>query len=188
MTSDERWRDLDARLRTVEDAMADRAALPAVRSTSSVDVSSTNPAHHSDQDADQDAFWILAGLRNRLTSAHGGIAFAGSVRTADGPVEWQYGRTTEDLVEADQPTQEAAADRLAALGHPVRLRLLLAVVAGQTSAVALADLDGIGTLGQVYHHIRTLTAAGWLASVRRGRLQVPAERVVPLLVAVAAAR
>ena len=185
MTSDEQWRDLDARLRAVEDAMADAASLPAVRPGSGLAASSENAP---EQDTDQDTFWILSGLRNRLTSARGGIAFAGSVHTAAGPVEWQCGRTTEDLVEADQPTQEATADRLAALGHPVRLRLLLAVVAGQTSAADLADLDGIGTLGQVYHHIRTLTAAGWLASVRRGRLQVPAERVVPLLVAVAAAR
>lgn len=185
MASDEQWRDLDARLRAVEDALADQTALPAVRPTPSLDAGRENL---SEQNADEDVFWILSGLRHRLTSARGGIAFAGSVHTAAGPVEWQYGRTTEELVEADQPTHEVTADRLAALGHPVRLRLLLAVVAGQTSAADLADLDGIGTLGQVYHHIRTLTAAGWLASVRRGRLQVPAERVVPLLVAVAAAR
>jgi hypothetical protein len=50
----------------------------------------------------------------------------------------------------------------------VRLRLLLAVLRGATGPAELAEVPGIGTSGQIYHHIRTLTAAGWLrASGRR---------------------
>ena len=80
---------------------------------------------------------------------------------------------------------DTAAGRLAALGHPVRLRLLLAVLRGATGPAELAEVPGIGTSGQIYHHIRTLTAAGWLRASGRGQVQVPAERVVPLLVALA---
>jgi hypothetical protein len=65
------------------------------------------------------------------------------------------------------------------------LRLLLAVLDGHSSPTDLAALDGMGTSGQVYHHLRTLTAAGWLRSAGRSRVEVPAERVVPLLVALA---
>src|SRR5689334_4378883 len=53
------------------------------------------------------------------------------------------------------------AARLAALGHPVRLRLLLAVLRGATGTAELAEVPGIGTSGRIYHHTRTLTAAGW---------------------------
>ena len=77
------------------------------------------------------------------------------------------------------------AARLAALGHPVRLRLLLAVLRGATGTAELAEVPGIGTSGRIYHHIRTLTAAGWLRASGRGQVQVPADRVVPLLVALA---
>jgi len=87
------------------------------------------------------------------------------------------------LLDADDG--ETAAGRLAALGHPVRLRLLLAVLRGATGPAELAEVPGIGTSGQIYHHIRTLTATGWLRASGRGQVQVPAERVVPLLVALA---
>ena len=40
---------------------------------------------------------------------------------------------------------------------------------------------------QLHHHLRQLVAAGWLASTRRGHYEVPAARVVPLLVTVLAA-
>ena len=133
-----------------------------------------------------ETFWVLEGLRDRPTGSSGGVVFAGAVQTAAGPVEWQYGRSADDLLHTDEPTRALAADRLAAIGHPIRLQLVLAVLKGVTSTAELAELDGMGTTGQVYHHIRTLSAAGWLQSVQRGRLAIPAERVVPLLIAVAA--
>lgn len=46
----------------------------------------------------------------------------------------------------------------------------------------------IGYTGQLHHHLRQLVAAGWLQSAGRGRYRVPAQRVVPLLAIVAAAR
>ena len=44
----------------------------------------------------------------------------------------------------------------------------------------------LGTTGQLHHHLRALVAAGWLASTGRGSWQVPASRVIPLLVVVIA--
>ena len=157
----ERWEELEARLRAVELRLGigatDRPPLP-----------------------DPEQFWVLDGLRVR---DHDGVVFAGDVHTAAGPVAWQYGVPTDALLDADDV--ETAAGRLAALGHPVRLRLLLAVLRGATGPAELAEVPGIGTSGQIYHHIRTLTAAGWLRASGRGQVQVPAERVVPLLVALA---
>ena len=76
----------------------------------------------------------------------------------------------------------------AALGHTLRLRLLREILGGRRTATELAGLDEVGTSGQIYHHLRQLTAAGWLRQAGRGRYEIPAGRVVPLLVALATAR
>jgi hypothetical protein len=161
--ANDRWEELDARLRAVEARLAighgERAPVP-----------------------DAEAFWVLDGLRTR---SEDGVRFAGDVRTAAGPVAWEYGLPAEAVIEPDEGSVEASAARLAALGHPLRLRLLLAVLRGATGPAELAEVPGIGTSGQIYHHIRTLTAAGWLRASGRGQVRVPAERIVPLLVALA---
>jgi hypothetical protein len=136
-----------------------------------------------------DRFWALAGLQARLAelpSGHdGAVLFTGSLDLAGGHVEWQIGASAHDLVESDWSEY---ADTLGALGHPVRLRLLQAVATGTNSSVKLQDLPGLGTSGQIYHHLRALTAAGWLRAGARGQWSVPPERLVPLLVVIAAAR
>ncbi|MFG2756741.1 ArsR/SmtB family transcription factor [Streptomyces wuyuanensis] len=134
-------------------------------------------------------FWALEGLRDRLARAEaetGGVLFTGAVRLPTGErYEWQIGALTEELLDGDW---SAPADSFAALGSPVRLRLLREIVGGRRTAAELAELEGLGTTGQIYHHLRQLTAAGWLHTAGRGRYEVPGVRVVPLLVALAAAR
>lgn len=165
----QRWEELEERLRVVESRLGiGSAGRPRI--------------------AEPEAFWALDGLRARSDDdGDGEVLFAGEVHTAAGPVAWQYGLPAEALLAPDGGSLDAASARLAALGHPVRLRLLLAVLRGAGSPAELADEPGTGTSGQIYHHIRTLTAAGWLRSSGRGQVEVPAERVVPLLVALATA-
>ena len=79
------------------------------------------------------------------------------------------------------------ARALAALGHRVRILLLQAVLGGRRTVAELEALETVGTTGQLYHHLRQLVAAGWLQTAGRGRYAVPGERVVPLLVVLAAA-
>ncbi|MEV0774422.1 helix-turn-helix domain-containing protein [Streptomyces sp. NPDC050428] len=118
--------------------------------------------------------------------ADGGVMYTGSVRLPTGqPYRWQFTELTEGLLDADWP---ATADCFAALGHPVRLRLLREILGGVRTAAELSALDDIGTTGQIYHHLRQLTGAGWLRTTGRGRYEVPAARVVPLLVIFSAAR
>ncbi|MFI8004099.1 helix-turn-helix domain-containing protein [Streptomyces sp. NBC_00178] len=141
-------------------------------------------------------FWALDGLKDQLglvgdAAADGGVLFTGVVRLPAGErYEWQYGALTEGLLgtDEDRPDWTEAAEPLAALGHPVRLRLLREILAGRRTAAELAALDQTGTTGQVYHHLRMLTAAGWLHTTGRGRYEVPGARVVPLLVVLTAAR
>ncbi|WP_328426457.1 ArsR/SmtB family transcription factor [Streptomyces sp. NBC_00443] len=134
-------------------------------------------------------FWALQGFKDQLAelgAADGGVLFTGAVRLPTGEqYEWQHGALTEGLLDAEWTE---AAESFAALGHPVRLRLLREVVAGRRTAAELAELDEVGTTGQIYHHLRQLTGAGWLHTTGRGRYEVPPGRVVPLLVALSAAR
>ncbi|MET9534669.1 MULTISPECIES: winged helix-turn-helix domain-containing protein [unclassified Streptomyces] len=139
-------------------------------------------------------FWALEGLKqllgedeaNAAEVADGAVLFTGAVRLPTREqYEWQYGEPTSALLESDWP---AAAESFAALGHAVRLRLLREILGGLRTAAALAELDELGTTGQIYHHLRQLTAAGWLKTSGRGQYEVPVERVVPLLVMMSAAR
>lgn len=136
-------------------------------------------------------FWALDGLKQQLAevgeaAADGGVLYTGSVRLPTGEsYEWQYGALTEALVDGDWAE---AAESFAALGHPVRLRLLREILGGLRTAAELAALDEVGTTGQIYHHLRQLTGAGWLHAAGRGRYEVPPVRVVPLLVVLTAAR
>ncbi|WP_432944977.1 ArsR/SmtB family transcription factor [Kribbella sp. CA-253562] len=73
------------------------------------------------------------------------------------------------------------ASALAALGHPVRLTLLREILRGRTTVNALSEVEGLGTSGQIYHHLRQLTAEGWLHTPSRGVFAVPPARVAALL-------
>ncbi len=97
----------------------------------------------------------------------------------------KQGADLDALLEADW---SLAADVLGALGHPVRLVVLRQVLRGVQTVAELGSTDGLRTSGQLYHHVRQLVAAGWLRSPGRGRYEVPAARVVPLLVILAAAQ
>ncbi|MFJ8539089.1 ArsR/SmtB family transcription factor [Streptomyces sp. NPDC093591] len=134
-------------------------------------------------------FWALQGFKEQLAqlrAADGGVLFTGAVRLPTGEqYEWQHGALTEGLLDDDWTE---AAESFAALGHPVRLRLLREVIGGRRTAAELAELDEVGTTGQIYHHLRQLTGAGWLHTTGRGRYEVPPGRVVPLLVALSTAR
>lgn len=133
---------------------------------------------------DPEIFWVVDGLRSRVADP-GGVVFGGAVTTPRGPIVWQYGATSDDLMSRDwAPT----AGAIAALGHPARLAILQHVLAGVTTATELSAAADLGSTGQVYHHLTQLVAHGWLAAGSgRGQYVVPAQRVVPLLVIVVAA-
>jgi len=165
--------DVETRLAAIEERLA---ALEARR-----------PASPPAPVPDAEELWVLAGLQERLGEDHGdgAVVYAGSVALPTGErYVWQWGAAVEHLLDADPDDLVPA---LAALAHRVRLRLLLAVLGGRRTVAELEALEGLGTTGQLYHHLRGLVAAGWLHAAGRGRYAVPAERVVPLLVVLAAA-
>ncbi|TCO33126.1 hypothetical protein EV652_103125 [Kribbella steppae] len=72
------------------------------------------------------------------------------------------------------------APALAALGSPIRLTLLREIVRGHATVNSLSRVEGVGTSGQIYHHLRQLTAEGWLHTPTRGTFAVPASRATAL--------
>lgn len=169
----ERLREVDARLTALE------------KKTPSADAGTMES--NDRKGAQDNRFWVLEGLREQLGGASGGLIYSGIAPTAAGPVEWQYGHTAQEILELDDDHAAIVADRLAALGSPIRLQLLLAVLGGTTSVADLSALEAMGTTGQVYHHVRILSAAGWLRPAGRGAVQVPPDRVVPAMLALASA-
>ncbi|AVT30015.1 ArsR family transcriptional regulator [Plantactinospora sp. BC1] len=174
MTLEERVAELERRLAALED----RPDAPAPR---------PEPPPSGEGD-----FWALDGLKTRLSALgaeQGGVLYTGSVRLPSHErYDWQYGLPTEALLDGEAGDWTDLAESFAALGHPVRLRLLREILGGRRTVAELTALDGLGTTGQAYHHLRQLAAAGWLQSPGRGRYEVPPGRVVPLLVAIAIAR
>lgn len=177
-----RLEDLERRVEALERARDAAPTGPAAGAGAGADTEAGAEAGA----AETDRFWALDGLRERTPEPAGRVLFSGVVGTPDGlRYEWQETRLVDDLLDGGW---EDAAAALSALASPVRMQLLREVLRGRTSAAELVALDAFGTSGQVYHHLRQLTAAGWLRTAARGRYTVPPERVVPLLVAVAASR
>jgi DNA-binding transcriptional ArsR family regulator len=114
----------------------------------------------------------LAELERRLTA----LESAATPRRRATPSD------LEALAEsAGQDDWSRWASTLAALGNPVRLLLLQEIVRGNNTVSALSEVEGLGTSGQIYHHLRQLTAEGWLHSPSRGIFALPPSRVVALL-------
>ncbi|WP_045743785.1 helix-turn-helix domain-containing protein [Actinoplanes rectilineatus] len=135
--------------------------------------------------ADPDTFWALEGLIERVGDP-GAVMITGHATLPDGRVaRWQEGAAVAELLDSDWSPHAAV---LAALAHPARIGLLARVLQGACTAQELVRIDGMGTSGQVYHHLRQLVAAGWLHTVGGGRYEVPVARVIPLLTTILGAR
>lgn len=175
----DRIADLERRVAALEAAGAGVATAGVATAAAPV------PEASAAGDDDADRFWALEGLARRAPAEAGGaVLFTGVVRTPDGATyRWQETHPGDDVLERDWADAGAA---LEALASPVRMRLLAEVLHGRGSAAELAELPEFGTSGQVYHHLRRLTGAGWLRTAARGRYAVPPERIVPLLAVIAA--
>ena len=178
---------IEERLDRLESANAPTPATsPAAASpdTSPAPAPTATAASDSSDTPDDDPYWVLTGLEERHPDDDV-VVYAGTFPVGDGGgYRWQFGLPTASILDGDFAD---AAPALSALAHPVRLTLLQAVLAGTHQTAELSALPGIGTSGQVYHHLNQLAAAGWLRSPRRGRWEVPGERTIPLLALLMAA-
>jgi hypothetical protein len=123
-------------------------------------------------------FWALEHIQQHSPET-GATIFAGQVTLPTNETyAWQVEAPLDSLLAADWMT---AHTRMSALAHPVRLKILKALLVGQRDTQSLQALPDMGTTGQLYHHLKELESAGWIRQPRRGEYMVLAERVVPLL-------
>jgi DNA-binding transcriptional ArsR family regulator len=143
------------------------------------------------QIVDTDTFWALARLAERTgpefdrDGVAGSLLYAGRATTpGGGALIWQAEHPLPDVLAEGW---EDAAVALAALGNPVRLEIVRRLLLGGETVQELQEIPGLGTSGQLYHHLRDLQAAGLVTQRRRGRYGVAADKVVPALIIIAAA-
>ncbi len=137
---------------------------------------------------DAEKYWAIHHLL-QVDGPHpkrgGSVVYAGAATLPNGGhFRWQRKANTSDILKLDWQSLDRV---LSGLAHPIRLKLLKAVIEGKSAKGELEELEGIGTSGQLYHHLKMLEQAGWLRSLERGIYAVPGERVVPLLAILAAA-
>ncbi len=131
--------------------------------------------------------WVVDGAQRDLagSEASGTVVYGGVWDSpVHGPLQWQFGQVADALLARDWDEHAAS---LAALGSPIRLEILRQVLNGVTATSDLGRIEGLGTSGQLHHHLRILVAAGWLQHRSRGDYAVPGPRVIPLLAILVAA-
>lgn len=111
-------------------------------------------------------------------STGGIVAYQGDVHL-HGAVRWDISYSPDGIV--DLPIA-SMSEVLAALGHPVRLQIVRNLLRGPANAADLHSAVGVGSSGQIYHHLKTLSSASIVEQQGRGDYRIAAKRVVPLLV------
>lgn len=84
-------------------------------------------------------------------------------------------------------SSEKSARVLAALSNRQRLDILKSVIQEPLTGTALVERLGMGTTGQLYHHLKALTGADLLIQEAGGRYACPPHRLLPFLLLLAAA-
>ncbi len=144
--------------------------------------SSSAPANTGLPPSTEDTFWALLELarRNGRPESNGSVMIVGDVAAPNGQAaQWQLEANLDDLLAQDWGER---AGVFAALGAPVRLEILRAVITGRAAtAKELGEVLTANSSGQIYHHLKELTATGWLVATGNKGFAVPPGRLVPLL-------
>ncbi|MFD1150493.1 helix-turn-helix domain-containing protein [Saccharothrix hoggarensis] len=115
----------------------------------------------------------------------GAFGYGGRVALGDGRVTWRIDVTPERALSlADRPRIEV----LSALAHPVRVEIVRTLLAhGGQPAAALQEAAQLGSTGQLYHHLKALTASGVVEQDKRGSYRLRPAATIPVLVLLTAA-
>lgn len=125
----------------------------------------------------------LEGGRAPEDPVHGFVEYGGAVDFG-GEITWNIRYSAAAMLRL--PTAQRV-EVLAALGHPVRQALVSMLLEGPRTGTELADGVDLGSTGQLYHHLRALTAAKIVEQHGRGAYRIPPPKVVPILVLLTAA-
>jgi DNA-binding transcriptional ArsR family regulator len=117
-------------------------------------------------------------------ATRGAVAYAGAVQFADAEYTWQIERPLPGLLALDVTTLVPV---LAALGSGPRLVLVRALLECPRSSQELQEALGTASVGQLYHHLKELLAAGIIEQRERSVYRLAARKIVPFLAVLAGA-
>ncbi len=90
-------------------------------------------------------------------------------------VRWQMENAPADGLAPDD--LDAAATRLAAIGHRQRLAILLSLLEQPASVSEMVSTLELGTTGAAYHHLKALQGAGLVVQQERGVFEIAPEEI-----------
>jgi DNA-binding transcriptional ArsR family regulator len=122
----------------------------------------------------------MAGDQGPEDAVEGTLAFTGSIRLGQRRFRVQQRVDLLDALEADPAL---VARMFAALGSPFRVRLLRLLLDGPRTSQELQTELEVGAVGQLYHHLKELLAAGLITQRRRSVYAIREEIVMPLCLA-----
>lgn len=117
-------------------------------------------------------------------TAEGEFLFSGSIQLGAQPYRMLV---RGNLSEAPEDEPEVVARVFAALGSPFRVRLLRALLEGPRTSQELQAELAVGPVGQLYHHLKELLAAGLIVQRKRSLYAIREEIVMPVCMAFAVA-
>ncbi|MEL6348593.1 MAG: ArsR family transcriptional regulator [Myxococcota bacterium] len=113
---------------------------------------------------------------------NGSVQLSGSVNISGRRAVWQTIHPAASLVGIDA---DLASQVLGALGHPLRIQIVLALLQGPRKAQDIEARLSVGSTGKLYHHLKELVTAGIVVQPRRSEYAVATAAVIPLLGALA---
>lgn len=154
--------DLQTRLTVLEERLP-RPPMPGLPALPPLPASPTN----------QESLEEREGLQGMLSCE-------GSVQFAEQDVRWRQRQALQSIFAA---SPEALAQLFAALSSPHRIIILRTLCEGPRTSQQLQELLGMGSAGQLYHHLKELLAAGLILQRGRSAYTIEPTKVIPVCIA-----
>ncbi len=114
------------------------------------------------------------------------ISYSGTITMDEGRGRWKPASKT--LREVLAPDSGSLANILSSLGHKQRIEIIKSLLQEPKNAAELVKELGMGTTGQLYHHMKPLLHAGIIEQKERGgSYSISANKILPILLQLAAA-
>lgn len=115
----------------------------------------------------------------------GTLRYAGSIQIGERPFRFQQTLTIASIFEA---APEVFAQIFAALASPHRIIILRTLCERACTAQQLQEVLGMGSSGQLYHHLKELMAAGLITQRERSSAYtIDPAKVIPICAALSVA-
>ncbi|MGD6901209.1 ArsR family transcriptional regulator [Bacillus infantis] len=114
------------------------------------------------------------------------ISYSGTITTDKGGRKWKPASKT--LGEVLAPDSGGLANILSSLGHKQRIEMIKSLLQEPKNSAELVKELGMGTTGQLYHHMKPLMHAGIIEQKERGgSYSISADKILPILLQLAGA-